>query len=265
MNSFGRAMKGLSPGQQKRILRVLGKWSTTTFLGHIVPNLKSRERFLPFGHMKEILLAVQKSQGVDLVAIAQDYKAECHNHALKGGRVRLKEMPILLGKAVEKDLFTNHLIGLLNGSRSQAEDLVTRLLVNDQLSEKESVIPMSLYAMWSTWNEIDSAGDPFSFSKEDAGFVRACLGLNREHRIAQGLLLFTYTLGSRHSLFRPTVADAELHPYFMPPAIGFDDHGWTNPILPTSTSPMGLPVARPEAIHKRQPLSALRGRTRLLV
>jgi len=218
--------------------------------------------------MKEILLILQRSRGTNLAAIAKNYEGECLEHLLRGGKVRLKETPILLGRAVEKNSFTNHLIkncSFLNGNRAQAEDLITRLLVEDPLSRKEASLPMSLYATWSTWNEKDPAGDPFLFSTGEAGFIRACLGLDGGRCLTQGLLLFTYTLGNRYSLFRPTVADAGLHRYFKPPDIGSDNHGWTNPSPSTSVSVTGAsPISRPEAIHRRQTLSALRAPVRLL-
>jgi len=133
-------------------------------------------------------------------------------------------------------------------------DFVERLTRGDHLTMAERRLVMTRYAAWATW---DLNGEsPFSFVRFNrADEVRACLGLSLRDQ-GQPLLAFEYSRAADVELFRPTVADAALFPYWSPPPDGEDRYGLTKtwpPDTPISGLPVFGPVPQPEALH--QPVS----------
>jgi hypothetical protein len=85
--------------------------------------------------------------------------------------------------------------------------------------------------------------DPFAPPLHVAGTIANALGLEPDWGNWE-LLIFIYWPAPYAPLKKPTIADAEQHPYFTPCATG-DEHGWTTPH--DSTKP-GI-ARQPEAVH----------------
>jgi hypothetical protein len=85
--------------------------------------------------------------------------------------------------------------------------------------------------------------EPFAPPLHVAGTIANALGLEPDWGNWE-LLIFIYCPAPYAPLKKPTVADAERHPYFTPCATG-DEHGWTTPHDATKPG-----IARqPEAVH----------------
>lgn len=268
MSSYKRAVRGLSAPEREAIEKSLAAWGTETRLGRIiVSNLNPHERFLPAKPMRALLLAVSKHHGAGFWELASAYEEKCHQHTLKGGEVRNLPRSLLVGRAVEQNAFKNYLKRHCRhfSSWKQIDDFLQRLLIGAALTAEEKHTFLSLHGSWVTWDARDST-DPFAFAEpsRSAQYIRACLGLDPEKRCKDGLLLLSYRLEDGCSLFRPTVADADIHLFFQPPPSGCEDHGQTRPWLSgTLSKRFPVPQPRPEGVHERQPMRTLSKVTRV--
>ncbi len=132
--------------------------------------------------------------------------------------------------------------------------LLDKLICGGRPSSDEGEVAMSEFSCWVTWNESVPNGNPFHFAKTNlADEVRANLGLDPKKRCeTKRLLLLVYVL-TGVTLFRPTVADAGLYPYFSPPPKG-TKHGLSVPWRhmdsePDEEDPPLNLKPRPEAVH----------------
>jgi len=262
MSSFLIALASFSPEEQSAIRARLKAWSEKTRTGRtVVDNLDPLEHFLPPEDMKELLQAIYRSPIEDLRMLAKNYQEECYLHIYCGDTVILDNMPVLLGRAVEKDVFINWLYRQCDffTLREQAAELVQRLLHGLPLDGFELSLNLSEFATWATWSDESVESDPFAFAASSAEKARACLGLDPEHRFGDGLLMLVYERPADCPLYRPTVADAGLCLFFRPPRASSLAHGWTRPWDPGICELKEYePVPRPEAVHRPVAMAYLR-------
>lgn len=263
MSVFAEALARMTPKQRFFVRSTVVAWSAESEAGAIVTaNLNPREHFLPVSRMRKLLLAIYRHRKVEFSALEKSYELECHKHVLKGGVIRCPR-PSQVGRVVERQSFLNHLYMSSGGyfvSLEDAEDFLARLIAGDELTERETEIPLSRFAAWVTWDNDAGDGDPFAFAKGNSELLRASLGLDPERRCVDGVLLLRYKAGIQINLVRPTVADAALFLLFEPPDIDFDDHGQTRPWPPGAVADLvSAPTSRPEAVHERQPVLVLDG------
>lgn len=266
---FEEALANLMPSDQAHVRLRLEQWAGETSLGARIPANLRAERFLPPKPCMESLLRVIASHvGAPPAELQEAYRKACHDFALRGGRVTLAPLPQVLGRAVDKSVWVNHLISnhlsLFSNCRHFVREFVDRL-VNDPayvIGYPENQCLSSRFAAWVTWS--DGSPDPFAFCSTDrADEVRASLGLvSKRKGRSPFLLLLVYDRPSDGELFRPTVADAATYPFFRQPLQEQGDHhGWTLPWPEEevhSLLPGAMPQSRPEALHKPWRLSLLR-------
>lgn len=267
MTVFKRAITTFPPDAQTSIHQGLDRWYLADDIGGIVvSNLKEREHLLPDPCMEGLLSAILSLHAEPTDSIAGGFQLECFNHVLEGGNVAADAAhpsPSFLGRAVERSKYTKWLFdsyGPLSAvpyfdDITDAEEFVARLLLGGPLNPSEAALAMSSFSTWVTWSP--GSDDPFEFAVHGtADEVRACLGL--DPKFDAGLILFEYESASLE-LFRPTVADAGLSPYFEPSPVDFPYHGWTRPwpaeFLLVRVSSLRRPDTyrpqrRPEALHR---------------
>lgn len=262
------------PAAEKAAVQsALQQWASACEHGRrIVPNLE-RDRFLPDAAMLGLLTTVRDNIPVSLPSLLIEYQRKCWSYSLQGGEVTFAPLPALLGRVVDKELFVDYLghhYSHIFLSRGAVERFVDRITIaGTVITAREAAAFMSLYAAWVTWNERDHAIDPFGFATHNRGDeVRANLGLkNKRKGRSPALLLLCYKFDGTWKIYRPTVADAELYPFFQPPAEGEDRHGWTVPWPRTEVShlpPSVQLLPRPEGLHERRSIGILEIPARIL-
>jgi hypothetical protein len=262
MNSCEQTFQLFSAQERQEIKDLLARWSITVIGGVIVRNIHPLERFLPKEELYPILEALHRNRGLDVVKLGDVYQQNCWDHVMKGGKVTLDPKPTPIGRAVAKKVLVNTVRNskLFQKHVGSATDFVNKLISGHPPSGSERQVLMSPHAAWVTWDDQRPGGNPFLFAAgKGADYLRACLGLDPRTRRAE-LLLLTYDLQPGSELLRPTVADADIFPFFEPPHDGFDAHGLTKPWLP-GLLPRSAPELqrRPEAIHGPQPFARLLG------
>src|SRR6266571_2551919 len=224
---FEQALKRFPGPDRGAILKRLGQWSRESSLGARIPANLRAERFLGVSSMVTLLAVVLKHVGSSRGPLESDYAQACYSHAREGGAVGLGTLPQLLGRAVDRAVWVNHLVDqhldLFGDSKRLVREFVERLVSDPwfKIEPPESQALMSKFkrTAWATWNEDDGTADPFAFAKtKHADEVRACVGLltNRKGR-SPFLLLLTYERPAAEPLLRPTVADAATYELFRPP------------------------------------------------
>jgi len=264
--SFQRAIVHFSKHDQATIESVLRRWSATSVGATVAPNLRDREHFLPSRFMVQILKVIRDCVDLPIQELETRYQKKCYRTQRRGGAARVSDrFPTILGCAIDRDLFIDHLITSSEGlipTEGLALEFIHELIKSGAkhlLSQKK--IFMKAYTTWVTWNEDDSSRDPFSFViYRFADEVRASLGL--DERLRGPLLIFRYEKPVQLSLHRPTVADAELFKYFAPPILSHKEYGYSRPwerlALRVGEGLVEIDAApRPEAVHSPVDLNSI--------
>lgn len=267
MLTYPVAMKRLDGDIQMKLEALLRRWNDHSDIGRtVVPNLRDLEHFLDVDEMERMLLAlVTVANEPNLVEVAVTYRQECYKHTLRGGSIQENAtypFPRILGRAVNRLDFERWLFATYGPSAmdplhrhftlpEDAKDFVDRLLAGGPITPAESSFTMSSCGAWVTWAPHAPTQDPFIFAVTGrADEIRANLGLDAAHM--GEVLLLRYALDPA-DVQRPTVADAEIFPYFEPPDSSFELHGWTKPWPIGFLRRAGLDEAvvgpRPEGIH----------------
>ena len=277
--SFDAAIAAMDRAEADRLRSRLALWSQVSTDGPRVTANLDRERFLSperFLPLVRWLTAIpdeefEKDRRSGLSGLGDAYLNWCRTNLLEGGEVRLPTLPQLVGRAAPRDGLVNALFRgnvARFGGRQAAEALVRRLEKSDTtLEDWEKSLVLNQRNSWVTWcNEPTRDSEPFHFiSTTDSDEIRANLGLLSPPLGARKeLVLLVYSLPVGIRVFRPTVADAELYPYFRPPDPPEEAHGWTLPwpkslVAHLDSTDRPLEVrARPEALHGPIELGAIR-------
>jgi len=258
MATFDDTAGRFSSADWKDIGDILEQWSLCGLGREIVRNIRVLESFLPVDCMEALLKTVLACRGTPAKDLETAYQTECRNYVRRGGPVKVH--PVLVGCAIELEALRWRLRGdtykaLFYNNEHIVDLFIDKLLTGRPLTAAEMALPLSVYSAWATWDLDDSAADPFRFGKE-ADHIRASLGLNPENWWSgKRLVLLVYAPGGTVILFRPTIADAELHAYFEPPTPPEDKYGLTKVWhFPAETH---APIPRPESVHAPAPMSTL--------
>jgi hypothetical protein len=203
-----------------------------------------------------LLRVILSTSGVPFTIAAQQYQKECYKHQRKGGPIRVVPMPDRLGRAADTSAFIKDLHDRYHSyfpKMRYARDFVTRLKAGALLDPHEQQLLMSGYSAWVTWESSGPASDPFGFLVHGLAIeVRAALGLDQ--RLTGPLLLLRYTRPAAVRLYRPTVADAGLFPYFDPPLTTESCVSYTRPWpafrVPGNPAVEVIAPPRREAVHR---------------
>lgn len=273
MTSYNKTLAKYPTLDKQKIDKKIAAWHQKYPSGERVTHNINGEYFLTEEDMKEILSFLEtydntaslKETDEDYWKTFEDkYKELCYSLGLKGGNIQVAQFPTYFGAAVEMTVFRTHLTQkderkkmIYFTNKKKAEDFILGLK-NGNISRYKKTIPLKKYSIWATWNLDAPDNVPFEFcNTKAANEVRANMGLD-ERMMSKELILFVYMIPKTIAVKRPTIADAELYPYFKPaspPTIG---HGWTEPWRPRKSTLSYKLGPRPEGIHSSVELSCLK-------
>lgn len=274
MSKWERAKSALSDPDRDRAEAAESVFSIGEHTIHIFTNIRE-ERFIDTPSMQKIAQFVADRPDHDIVKFLEDYALFCIGYGdpaftltLKGGSVPTSSVPKRMGRAIELDKWTDdlsHDAANRDIEHSEAKAIMERLLLKRPSVADELAFPtmnMSPWAAWVTW-DLDSDGeeDPFEKFKGDADSIRISLGLEAETP-GVPILTIAYFDHAVTALYRPTIADAGVYPWFFPPPPQYNDHGITRPWRGWEGKRTGgrdfKAIPMPEALHERITMDALR-------
>jgi hypothetical protein len=256
LTSYEKAItRFLNPADLMKIEHKLEAWSLQKAGRVVVPNLRDLEWFLPEDDMFDLLNVVLANYAEPIDRLQSAYEIECYSHIAKGGQVPSALHPPVVGKAVDRGMFSNWLLREYPHKfirPSSVDDFIDGLLTGSPLDPDEKLFLLgSKFLVWVTWNHASPTDYPFHFvglGLPDE--VRANMGL--ESNPSDSILMLVYNRPPTLTLHRPTVSDAGLFTFFQPSPKWDARHGWTRPWPPSclGAAATGIDVKpRPEAVH----------------
>lgn len=248
---FTSALKKLDPVRRKSVTDQLQAWTNATppsEASQIAENI-TLETALPLATFTQLLsnFADALSRQADPL-IAWDNSCKLHHFAT--APISPTDRPVKLGRVCKADIFLKYartsdkiFKSRLTKYAGSAKPLTAfiKILKTETLGG-----PM----IFCTFNDLDSAQDPFDGLPWDREAVRTTYGLGqKEHNTSTPYLLFRYHSAEPPSLtlHRPTIADAGTFSHFRPGGSAKAKWGFTCPLAPNVRS---LP-AKPELIHQQ--------------
>ncbi len=198
------------------------------------------ERFaMEIGHGKTHLEAWQRA---------------CWQHQRKGATVGAADRPAVLGRAIALDNYAALLREASDGAYDESSALELLLesdglqqLASDDDAQALAAAPLGRFLIWATFSEQAPSQTPFPKTDYSSTEILTALGLGQFPSDTQ-MILLTYQVakhGSCLDLHRPTVADADLFPYYRPHPDASHPWGYTEPLPPY---PCPFPP-QPEVVH----------------
>lgn len=303
---FDQAIQEYSPEIQEKLGKIFDEWSKQSpKLGlYIVTNIRQREKFLTkeawiqflnkiliygdvfthdgdtFTPDGDILTHDQKREYFE-----EKYKTFCRKlckdiELFSKSSVIDSELYQTLGNAQDLNYFFDSFMKLnrrdLTNKEEEFRDKFTNAVDFYNSGDQEQALvelqdytdlPVRERNMWATWDlDFDN---PFRFMlTNDPDEVRLCLALGEQKKKDKPMLLMTYSW--EREVYKPTVVDADLHPYYRPTLESNQDYGMTHAehtglnTLARKLEQKGYPngynrLSRPEGINEPIIIGNLRG------
>jgi len=177
-------------------------------------------------------------------SVEAGYVAGCRRHTLEGPGSG-GQRPTRFGRVVTEDRLASTLreVGPFD-TKGDAKAAIRRWKSPSygRVSRKLRGFPVGQYLMWATYNADERDANPFDALPTDAAGLRDWLGLGH---VPDGspVLVLVYELAAGAGPLFPTVADAQMSPYFRPAPDGPGiESGLTHPL-----TSIGEP--QPEVVH----------------
>ena len=165
--------------------------------------------------------------------------AACRAHKRRGRKLPDPDCPSILGRARSLDDHANSVAKGSGGALTPAE--AKRLLLKHAggpvalaLESFMRLAPLGNYLVWATFDTSNPATDPFDHLPTSHGGICTALGLGGWGRATLILLVWSHIGCGSPPLHRPTVADAEVNPYYRPHPDASALWGFTCPLPPNS-------------------------------
>lgn len=188
------------------------------------------------------------------MAPMEAWKQACWRHQRKGATVDAAVRPAVLGRAIALHYYAALLLNASEGTcdESGALELLLageglQLLPSEDDAQALAAAPLGRFLLWATFSEQAPSQTPFPKTDYSSTEILTALGLGQFPSDTQ-LILLTYRVAERDiclTLHRPTVADAELSPYYRPHPDASHSWGYTEPLPPY---PCPFPP-QPEVVH----------------
>jgi len=218
----------------------------------IIDNIKC-ETALQTADFKSLLERFVGELG-DGKAPMEAWQQACRQHQRKGATVDAAVLPAVLGRAIALDQYAALLREASNGAYDErsALDLLLESEGLQQLASEDNAqalaaAPLGKFLVWATFSEQAPSQTPFPKTDYSSIEILTALGLGQFPSDTQ-MILLTYQVakhGSCLDLHRPTVADADLFPYYRPHPNASHPWGYTEPLPPY---PCPFPP-QPEVVH----------------
>lgn len=218
----------------------------------IIDNIQ-RETALPTADFKSLFERFVGEIGHGKAPM-EAWKQACWRHQRKGATVDEAVRPAVLGRAIALDNYAALLREASDGAYDESSALELLLaseglqqLASEDDEQALAAAPLGRFLVWATFSEQAPSQTPFPKTDYSSTEILTALGLGQFPSDTQ-LILLTYRVAERDiclTLHRPTVADAELSPYYRPNPDANRPWGYTEPLPPY---PCQFPP-QPEVVH----------------
>jgi len=218
---------------------VFKAWSTDPALGQVAKNVADEAALAraDFGSLLSSFVA-QLASGSSPV---ESWLTACRAHKLKGRRIPEANCPAIFGRAKGLD---DHAASISKASRGrgdltkeQAKKLLLKYSGSLNPIELDSFLrdaPLGNYFVWATFNPDDPRADPFDRLPLSHGGICTALGLGGDLTTGNTLivLIWNHRASGSPPVHRPTIAEAEIYPYYRPHPDADAPWGLTQPLPP---------------------------------
>ena len=236
LSAYQQALAKLKPDALLEIERVFAEWSIDATLGQVRQNVVD-EAALATDDFTSLLnsFAAQLANGRSPKV---SWLTGCRGHKLKGYLLLDTECPAILGRSKGLE---DHAASIAKASRGDlTKEQARKLLLKHADSHNpigfESFLREALLGNFLIWAFFDSANpnrNPFDQLPNSHAAICTSLGLGH-FTTADTLiaLVWSHVDSGSPPLHRPTIADAEVYPYFRPHADAKIHWGLTKPLSP---------------------------------
>lgn len=242
----------LADPERERWMTELSIWSTDGEWSYIATNITS-ETALSAIDLHSLLVEFLRRLA-DGSPTREAWPAACWAHQLRGAAVPAAHRPPVLGRAMPAQEYADRIFEAPDSelpNRAAAQRFLREHADRPALTARhERTLRRALlgrHVIWATFNLSSPDSNPFHGLPRTTAAVRTALGLGHL-LITEPLVLLAYRSDrpdANWRLYRPTVADAEMGPYYRPHGDPNHPHGWTCPLDP---NPEGL-APQPELVH----------------
>ncbi len=247
---FRDAINALEKDEQSKIRRQLDAWkaqATPSQWAQIAANIEN-ETALPVPKFTALLRDFTTALTHHSTP-ENAWTQTCISHLFSGQPLVPSVRPKRLGRACKSDIFVKY----ANTTDKRFKDTLTKYAGKNPPSFWRNVLAKQNLGgdvIFATFNQNNTADDPFAGLPQDRESIRTALGLGHtSHSSPDPYLLFTYTSDEPPNLpiHRPTIADAGDFCHFRPAKSSAAKWGFTGPLAP---NPQNLPPC-PEVVHKQ--------------
>jgi hypothetical protein len=256
MSQYQEALAVLPSGSTTAIQAALNAWVGNPDLSQVGQNICDETALVAADFAK--LLGSFATELANGTASKDSWIAACRAHKRRGRQLPDVDCPSILGRARSLDDHANSVAKGSGGALTPAE--AKRLLlkhaggpVAPALDSIMRLAPLGNYLVWATFNANNPATDPFNHLPTSHGGICTALGLGWANAILI-LLVWSHAGSGSPSLHRPTVADAEVYPFYRPHRDASAPWGFTCPLPP---NPGGL-QPQPELVMPETTSQGLR-------
>nr|MDP2189931.1 hypothetical protein [Rhodoferax sp.] len=260
LSAYQLALANLKPHALQEVERAFLAWSTDATLGQVQQNV-SDEAALTTNDFTSLLnyFAAQLANGKSPIDswLTACRAHNCRAHKLKGRIIPDENCPTILGRAKGLDDHASSVAKASRGdlTKEQAKKLLLKHSDSLNLIGFEAFLrdaPLGNYLVWATFDLSDPRANPF----DRLPHVRAgiCTALGLGHFTPDDtliILVWNHVDSGSPPLHRPTVADAEVYPYYRPRPEADAPWGLTKPLPPNPDGLQPQPeVVMPETTGK---------------
>jgi hypothetical protein len=256
VSQYQEALAVLPSGSSIAIQAGLGTWVRDPDLSQVGQNICD-ETALAAADFENLLssFATELAGGIPCKA---SWIAACRAHKRRGRQLPDADCPSMLGRARSLDDHANSVAKASGGVLTPAE--AKRSLLKHAggplalaLESFMRLAPLGNHLVWATFNASSPATDPFDQLPTAHGGICTALGLGWADATLI-LLVWSHVDCGSPPLHRPTVADAEVYPFYRPHPDASAPWGFTCPLPP---NPGGL-QPQPELVMPETTSQGLR-------
>jgi hypothetical protein len=257
LSPYEQALADLGTDAPRQVKRVFKTWSKDPTLGQVGRNIAG-EVALAHADFSSLLnsFVAQLASGSSPV---DSSLTACRAHKLKGRRIPEAGCPAIFGRARGLDDHADSIAKASRGrgdlTKEQAKKLLLKYSGSLNPIELDSFLrdaPLGNCFVWATFNPDDPGANPFDRLPPSHDGICTALGLGHL-TTGDTLIVLIWNHGDSGSppVHRPTVAEAEIYPYYRPRPDADALWGLTQPLPPNLLGLQPQPeVVMPETTGK---------------
>jgi|GEM_PF-4507554 len=246
----------LDPIMARKIEEIMLDWRASTTEGIMITHNIRSECFLNKDHMIDILKCLHANYPLGLDIMQSAFENECHSYVFQGKEIDKGDVSENVGNGKTIMDFKRALKGKYRTLSMHRIGKIVKNMLTPGLepTDTEKKFDMANHGCWATWSK-SSKNDPFDFVVDPQAVLRLTANLGLDHRqYRKKHMLMIYKKDDVPSFFIPTIADANIYPYFECATDG-DFCGRTRPWFKSDYEKRGLidkkdVMPRIEGVHK---------------